>query len=73
MTPMQALRAGTSFAAEALGKTGELGCGDVGCKADFVAVSADPLADMQRLAEVDFVMKGGVVYKQGGVPQASSF
>jgi imidazolonepropionase-like amidohydrolase len=73
MTPMQALRAGTSFAAEALGKSGEVGCGDVGCKADFVAVSADPLADMQRLANVDFVMKGGVVYKQGGVPQASSF
>lgn len=73
MTPMQALRAGTSFAAEALGKSGELGCGDVGCKADFVAVSADPLADMQRLADVEFVMKGGVVYKQGGVPQASAF
>lgn len=73
MTPMQALRAGTSFAAEALGKTGEVGCGDVGCKADFVAVSADPLADMQRLGDVEFVMKGGVVYKQGGVPQASAF
>jgi len=73
MTPMQALRAGTSFAAEALGKSGEVGCGDVGCKADFVAVTADPLADMQRLADVDFVMKGGVVYKQSGVPQASSF
>ena len=73
MTPMQALRAGTSIAAEALGQTGEVGCGDVGCKADFVAVSADPLADMQRLADVDFVMKGGVVYKQNGEPQVPSF
>lgn len=73
MTPMQALQAGTSLAAEALGKAGEVGCADVGCKADIVAVATDPLADMQILANVDFVMKNGVVYKRGGQPQAPSF
>ena len=67
MTPMQALQAGTSLAAEALGKTGELGCADAGCMADFVAVSKNPLDDMERLANVDFVMKEGVTYKQDGV------
>lgn len=67
MTPMQALQAGTSLAAEALGRSGELGCADPGCMADFVAVSANPLDDMQRLADVDFVMKEGVIYKQDGV------
>ncbi len=66
MTPLQALQAGTSLAAEALGKPGELGCGDVGCFADFVSVEGDPLADMERLATVRFVMKEGVTYKQDG-------
>lgn len=67
MTPMQALQAGTSLAAEALGKTGELGCADAGCMADFVAVSQNPLDKMERLAKVDFVMKEGVTYKKDGV------
>lgn len=62
MTPMQAIRAATSLAAEALGKT-ELGCVDVGCTADIVAVSGDPIADISALETVDFVMKEGVVYK----------
>ena len=64
MTPMQAIQAATSLAAEALGKSGELGCLDVGCSADLVAVSGDPLADIATLEDVEFVMKGGDVYKR---------
>jgi imidazolonepropionase-like amidohydrolase len=30
----------------------------------MVAVSSDPLKDITVLESVDFVMKGGVVYKQ---------
>ena len=63
MTPMQAIRAATSLAAEALGKEGELGCLRAGCAADIVAVANDPLADISALENVDFVMKGGEVYK----------
>ena len=66
MTPMQAIQAATSLAAEALGKEGELGCGDPGCQADFVAVSGNPVQDISVLETVDFVMKGGEVYKRGG-------
>jgi imidazolonepropionase-like amidohydrolase len=66
MTPIQALQAGTSLAAEALGKSGEAGCADVGCHADFVAIDGDPLADMTRLANVAFVMKAGLIYKRDG-------
>lgn len=65
MTPMQAIQAATVTAAEALGKP-ELGCGDSGCVADFVAVTKDPLKDMERLADISFVMKEGVVYKEDG-------
>ena len=63
MTPMQAIRAATSLAAEALGKEGELGCIAVGCAADIVAVSGDPLADIAVLEEMDFIMKDGEVYQ----------
>ena len=63
MTPIQAIRAATSLAAEALGKEGQLGCLAVGCAADIIAVSGDPLADISTLEAVDFVMKDGEVYK----------
>ncbi len=63
MTPLQAIRAATSLAAEALGKPEELGCLSAGCAADLIAVTGDPLADVSVLEDVEFVMKGGVVYK----------
>jgi imidazolonepropionase-like amidohydrolase len=66
MTPMQAITAATSNAAEALDKSGMLGCLDVGCAADLVAVSGDPLKDIAILENVDFIMKAGHVYKQDG-------
>jgi len=31
--------------------------------ADLIAVAKDPLADISELERVQFVMKGGVVYK----------
>jgi imidazolonepropionase-like amidohydrolase len=67
MTPMQAITAATATAAEALDKTGMLGCLDVGCAADLVAVSGDPLKDISVLENVDFIMKAGHVYKQDGI------
>jgi imidazolonepropionase-like amidohydrolase len=67
MTPMQAITAATATAAEALGKPGLLGCLDIGCAADMVAVSGDPLKDISILEKVDFIMKDGHVYKQDGV------
>jgi len=66
MTPMQAITAATATAAEALGKAGVLGCLDVGCAADMVAVSGDPLKDISILEQVGFIMKEGHVYKQDG-------
>lgn len=73
MTPMQAIQAATVNAADALGKAGLVGCAEAGCYADFVAVDGNPLADMNLLADVDFVMKEGIVYKQDGEPKASAF
>src|ERR1043166_4977078 len=61
MTPMQAIKAGTSLAAELLGQR-DLGVVVPGAYADLVAVAGDPLKDIAELARVRFVMKGGVTY-----------
>ncbi len=67
MTPMQAIVSATSSAAELLGWSDKAGTVAAGRWADLVAVSGDPLANIKELEKVQFVMKGGVVYKQGGV------
>jgi imidazolonepropionase-like amidohydrolase len=66
MTPMQAIQAATVNAAEALGRTGDVGAIAVGRYGDLVAVAGDPLADVARLQSVAFVMKGGEVVKMPG-------
>jgi imidazolonepropionase-like amidohydrolase len=63
MTPMQAIRTGTSTAAELLGWADKLGTIEAGKWADIVAVSGDPLKDIKELENVKFVMKAGVVFK----------
>lgn len=66
MTPMQALVAGTTDAALAGGIKG-VGSLKPGMYADLVALPTSPLADIDAVLDVPFVMKGGVIYKQGGV------
>jgi imidazolonepropionase-like amidohydrolase len=63
MTPIQAIRAGTSVPAELLGWGDKVGTIEAGKWADIVAVSGDPLKDITELQKVVFVMKGGAVYK----------
>ena len=63
MTPLQAIRAATTIAAEALGQTGAVGTLQPGAWADIVAVKGDPLQDMDLLADVVAVVKGGVLVK----------
>jgi imidazolonepropionase-like amidohydrolase len=64
MTPMQAIQAATTNAADLLGKSDVLGSLKPGKFADLIAVPGDPLADVTLLENVRFVMKGGTVYKQ---------
>jgi len=66
MTPMQAIQSATLQAARLLGVERELGTIEPGKLADLIAVQGDPLQDITRLKHVDFVMKGGVVYKRDG-------
>jgi imidazolonepropionase-like amidohydrolase len=64
MTPAQAIRTATSTAAELMGTQKELGTIEAGKLADIVAVPGDPLTDISLMEKVEFVMKGGVVYKR---------
>ena len=64
MTPMQAIQAATTNAADLLGHSKEVGSIKPGKFADVIAVSGDPLRDVSVLEQVDFVMKDGAVYKQ---------
>jgi len=63
LTPVQALQAGTSNAAELMGWSDRVGVIRPGMFADIVAVRGDPISDIHALEHVQFVMKGGVVYK----------
>jgi imidazolonepropionase-like amidohydrolase len=64
MSPMQAIQAATVTAAEALGRSKDVGAIAVGRFGDLIAVAGDPLADVGTLQSVAFVMKGGEVVKQ---------
>lgn len=62
MTPMQAIQAATSSAADLLGQSDVLGSIEPGKCADVIAVTGDPLQDVRALENVSFVMKDGKVY-----------
>lgn len=63
MTPLQAIRAATSTAAELLEMKNDIGSVSAGKFADIVALKGDPLSDIALLQKIDFVMKGGQIIK----------
>jgi imidazolonepropionase-like amidohydrolase len=71
LTPAQALAAGTVNAARLLGWQDRVGTLTAGRYADVVAVPGDPTQDVTVTERVAFVMKGGVIYKQGGAAVAA--
>ena len=60
-----ALQAATIRAAEVLGVTDQ-GVIEDGQRADIVAMPGNPLADINAVTAVDFVMKDGMIYRQPG-------
>ena len=64
-TPAQAIGAATIVAAEHMRMAEDIGTITPGKYADIIAVASDPLQDITALERVNFVMKGGQVYKSG--------
>ena len=62
MTPIQAIRAATTSASEALGRS-DVGAIEPGRWGDIIAVRGDPLANVALLEHVDAVIKGGQLVK----------
>jgi imidazolonepropionase-like amidohydrolase len=71
--PMRAIVEATSQAAEALGMGERIGTLAPGYEADLIATRGDPSVDITALHRVEFVMKGGTVYRNlvNGAPQDS--
>ncbi len=65
MTPLQAIRAATLVSAELI-DVDDRGRLEEGLFADIIAVPGDPLADIGVTEHVQFVMKGGKVYRRQG-------
>lgn len=63
MKPMEAIKCATSVNAQILDKSDLFGSISSGLYADIVAVEGDPLMDIGVMANVVFVMKEGVVYR----------
>lgn len=68
MSPLQAILVPTREAATLLGAERELGTVEPGKRADPVAITGDPLQEIELLRAVDFVMRAGIGYKSDGVP-----
>lgn len=61
--PMDAIVSATSLSARSLGLDKAIGTLAPGFDADVIGVDGDPLADINAVTRVAFVMKGGRVYK----------
>ena len=70
MTPLQALRSATTETARMLEAEADIGRLETGKYADIVALPADPTADIGALRDINFVMKGGRVYRHDAADES---
>jgi len=63
MPEMDVIKSATVNSADLLDMTSSIGTIEVGKYADIIAVDNSPLENIEELLDVDFVMKGGKVYK----------
>ncbi|MGH7510499.1 MAG: amidohydrolase family protein [Gemmatimonadales bacterium] len=62
MSPLEVLRVGTIFGAEAIGLDGDLGSLEPGKLADLIVLDKNPLDDIKHTEAIRMVMKNGRLY-----------
>jgi imidazolonepropionase-like amidohydrolase len=73
LSPMEAILAATRNAADLLGASDRVGSIEPGRYADIVATEGNPLKDASAFERISFVMKGGIVFRAGGLkPDAAA-
>jgi imidazolonepropionase-like amidohydrolase len=70
MSPLRAISASTRISARVMGRGRDLGTIEPGKLADLIVVKGNPLFDIQSLANVEVVVKDGVVMKGAAVGRA---
>ncbi|MFN0177494.1 MAG: amidohydrolase family protein [Gemmatimonadales bacterium] len=60
--PMGALEVASLHGARFIGKEQDLGSIEVGKLADFIVLNANPLVNIRNTADIQLVVKGGIVY-----------
>lgn len=70
MTPLRAISAATRVNARIIGRGNQLGTIEPGKLADVIVVKGDPLFNIMALADVETVVKDGVVVKGAGAASA---
>lgn len=63
LSPLQAVRAGTSEAARLVGLAGQAGAVEEGYLADLIVTERDPLSDVSALRRIPFVMQAGRIVR----------
>jgi imidazolonepropionase-like amidohydrolase len=63
MTTMEALRIGTILGAQSIGYGSDIGSIEAGKLADLVVLNSNPLDDIRRSTDIQYVMKGGELYE----------
>lgn len=63
MRPIDAIQSATVKSAELLKVGGQVGVIEAGAYADLIAVAGDPVANVESLKRIEFVMKGGVIMR----------
>jgi hypothetical protein len=63
LTPLEALKVGTIFGAEAIGLSRDIGSLEPGKLADLLVLDRNPLADIHNTNSIRYVMKNGQMFE----------
>ena len=70
---MEAIQAATIVPARVMGMEKESGTVEAGKRADLIVIEGDPLADIRKARNVDYVIAAGKMYNAGELWKSVGF